>query len=190
MSDDRKERLSAVVDSELDAQSGDAIDNMLKTPELRAAWARYHLIRDSLQQKLPEGLDTGLAGRIAERIADEPHIIATAGLTKNTYLKPVAGFAIAASVATMAILGIQQQPGETGLPGQGVVSTTSPAGVSSLSARPASLRSSSNEPLRQLNVDDRTRLNSYLVNYNEYRSKSGFQGMLPYARTVTFENGR
>jgi sigma-E factor negative regulatory protein RseA len=191
MSENRKEQVSAIVDDELDSGSQSVIDDLLKTPSLKASWARYHLISDSLQHNMPEAIDTGLAARISASIQDEPTILAPRPTSNSTLIKPVAGFAIAASVAAMAILGIQQNREEgPGIQEQAVVSFTPRATVNSTANQQTALNTPTEAQLRQVKANTNARLNSYLVNYNEHRKNSGFQGMLPYVRTVTFENNK
>ncbi len=108
MNETKKERLSAFMDDETDGGHKDLVDDLLKDPELLDTWSRYHLISDGLKQGLPGVMDTNLAKNVSDSLRDEPAIVAP-GRSAHTYLKPVAGFAIAASVAAVAILGIQQQ---------------------------------------------------------------------------------
>lgn len=190
MSEQRKEQVSAMVDGELGGDFHSACDDLLRTPSLKACWARYHLIRDSLQQNLPGTVDTGLAARISASIQNEPTILAPRLSSKNTILKPLAGFAIAASVAAMAILGIQQNREGGVIQGPQIVSFTPQSNMNRIPVQQASLNTPTEAQLKQIQANTRARLNSYLVNYNEYRANSGLQGMLPYARTVTFENNK
>ena len=108
MNETKKERLSAFMDDEIDGRHEDLVDDLLKDPELLDTWSRYHLISDGLKQGLPGVMDTNLAKNVSDSLRDEPAIVAP-GRSTPTYIKPVAGFAIAASVAALAILGIQQQ---------------------------------------------------------------------------------
>jgi sigma-E factor negative regulatory protein RseA len=188
MSEERKEYISAMVDDELDNNSESTIDNLLQSPALKGCWARYHLISDCLNKNLPESIDGGLADRISASIQNEPTVLAPRATSNKAYLKPVAGFAIAASVATMAILGIQQNNGGVEIQEQQTVSFMPQKRINSVSPQLASTNLASDAQLRLVKANSRARLNSYLVNYNEQRISSGFQGMLPYARTVTFEN--
>ena len=188
MSEERKEYISAMVDGELDNNSESTVDNLLQSPALKGCWARYHLISDCLNKNIPESIDSGLADRISASIQNEPTVLAPRAISNRAYLKPVAGFAIAASVATMAILGIQQNNGGVELQEQQTVSFIPQKRINSVSPQLASTNSASDAQLRLVKANSRARLNSYLVNYNEQRISSGFQGMLPYARTVTFEN--
>jgi sigma-E factor negative regulatory protein RseA len=190
MSEERKEYISAMVDDELDNNSESTIDNLLQSPALKGSWARYHLISDCLNKNIPESIDCGLADRISANIQNEPTVLAPRATSNKAYLKPVAGFAIAASVATMAILGIQQNNGDVEIQEQQTVSFTPQKRINSVSPQLASTNSASDAQHRLVKANSRARLNSYLVNYNEQRISSGFQGMLPYARTVTFENNK
>ena len=98
----------------------------------------------------------------------------------------LAGMAIAASVAALAILVIQPQQGSDSAQGGAQLTAFAPVQDN----RPTQLSSVAPGGVqgRQVKANARARLNSYLVNYNEYKTNSGFQGMLPHARTVTYEN--
>lgn len=90
-------------------------------------------------------------------------------------LRPALGFALAASVAIVAVLGVQQmteQPleGDQAPPLQ---ATASPQNELVTAASTTDLEQAS-----------RARLTSYLVNYSEYLD-NGMRGLLPYARIVS-----
>ena len=189
MSEKRKEQLSALVDGELLSHIEPAVDEMLKTAELKDSWARYHLIRDTLKQNVPPQLDFSFGQRVSASIASEPTILAPTGST-NTLLKPIAGFAIAASVAVMAILGTQQNQDDVSSEEQTIVSLQPQTMTNSAPLRTVSLSDSGISSDRELDAESQTRLNNYMLNYNEHRSQSGFQGVLPHVRTVTFESNR
>ena len=184
MSEDKREQLSAMMDGELEASDAGIVDALLDSENLRSSWGRYHLIRDSLQQQLPSAVEHDLPGRLSESMKNEPHILAPTPSSKSGLLKPVAGFAIAASVATVAILGIQQNDNS------GTTNTNiAVADNSFVNSQPVASTVDENQ-LRQVKNDARARMNSYLVNYSEYRTNAGLQGMLPYARTVTYEENK
>lgn len=187
MSEDKKEQISAMMDGELESPSVAAI---FKSGKMQSSWARYHLISDCLQHQLPESVDTGLAGRISQSIEQEPHLLAPARASKPTYIKPVAGFVIAASVATMAILGIQQNTDTSAPRNETSVAFSSSVNSNNLPHQAVATNGVTEAQLRQVKDEARARMNSYLVNYSEYRTNAGLQGMLPYARTVTYENNR
>ena len=116
MNEANKEQLSAFMDGELGELQKNQVGQMLKETELLGTWRRYHLVSDCLRRSLPEHLDRELAGKVSSSIAGEPAIVAPARWSRSL-AKPAAGFAIAASVAALAILGIQQQ--QQGVP-QGI----------------------------------------------------------------------
>ena len=189
MSEQSKEKVSELVDGELGSGSESAMNELLHTASLQGSWARYHLISDTLQKNIPETIDTAFAARISASIQDEPSILAPTR-SNNAFLKPIAGFAIAASVAAMAILGIQHNQNREGGQEPQVVSFNPQSKMEDLSVQRVGYDNATEAHLKKVEANTRARLNSYLVNYNEYRSHSGFQGMLPYARTVTFENNK
>ncbi len=108
MNEAKKELVSAFMDDEIDSLQNNQVEQILNDPELMGAWSRYHLISDCLKRHLPEHQDRKLAGRVSRSTAQEPSIVAP-GRLSHSLIKPAAGFAIAASVAALAILGIQQQ---------------------------------------------------------------------------------
>jgi negative regulator of sigma E activity len=131
-----------------------------------------------------------LADRISHIIQNEPAIRSTAKTTtRNTLIKPVIGFAIAASVTVVVILGVKQSgigPAATQAPMVAVNHTETSAKyqVARITAEPSVPHQSQNY---QASADAQSRLNRYLVNHNEYRSNAGVQGMLPYVRIVAHE---
>ncbi len=107
-----KEQLSALMDGEAGGRQRELIDELLQEPELLETWSRYHLISDCLQQQVPAQMPTqielDLSARVAKSLAQEPTILAPTRVPARL-VKPVTGFALAASVAALAIFGIQQQ---------------------------------------------------------------------------------
>ena len=188
MSDEKLEQISALVDDELEHGTRFVL-NALKTNEAyKGVWGRYHMIGEYLRGHVPEYVDMQLAGRISAALQDER-------VNQSTYrfprlLKPVAGLAIAASVVAIVILGVRQT-------GSGPVATATPpvaytqTGTSSdyqtvtVTAKPAP-----EQPAQNFKTPDdaQSRMNRYLVNYNEYRAaNAGVQGTLPYVRIVAHE---
>ncbi len=198
MSDKLTEKLSALVDGELGARSAaETIDMLLRSDELQVHWSRCHLVRDVLRHKVDPDTGGGLCERVRRSLADEPHHFSRRRLLPRRWretLRPLAGVALAASVAVVAILAVRG-PGQ--LPGQPrtarapstqvVAATTSailPASTTAQEAfRPGALRRlqwSSTEPA----VVDR--LTGYLVDYNEHVG-GPITGMHPYARIVGYD---
>jgi len=188
MKETKEALLSACMDGHLSAgKEREILAAIENDPELRARWMRYHMISDTLQNHLPDASDTGFPARVSLALESEPAILAPQA-TRRNYLKPAAGLAIAASVALVAVLSLQQSQPDKSFqlqPAQQVASVDAPQA-------PASLQVMVAEPgihwdTRKPTVE--TRLNSYLVNHNE-RVSYGMQGMPPYIRIVGYDANR
>lgn len=166
MNEQSKERLSAFMDGELHDKS--VVDQLQHDPESLATWSRYHLIRDVMHQNYMVG-STSLSQRIASALQDEPTILAPRRPARKL-LKQASGWAIAATIAAVAILVVRQpEP----LP----------------DAQPAlAIGPITQQPVR-LTAAAESKLSSYLVSHNETSASSRMKGMLPYTRIVTFAPG-
>lgn len=199
MNEQKREQLSALVDDELTQEASSVIESLLEDDDAKETWTRYHLIGDSLRGHLPAQIGD-ISGNVRQAIASEPTVLAPAKKSANRkssdLIKPVMGFAIAASVAAVAIFNIQQanQISETGqIPetGQSVIAQSSIAtGQSSFTtsiATPQLVNQKTGQAqiYQAVNID--YRLNRYLVNYNEYRANTGVSGMPPHVRMVANE---
>ena len=156
---------------------------------MKDTWTRYHLIGDCLRNHLPQQVSNHVAEKISEELKQEPTVLSpNKAAARNT--KPLIGFAIAASVALVAILGIQRgnetnlNPGVPVAVDQTNTSTPSASGFSfpETPVLPAAV-TKSDTPESVANQ----RMNNYLMNYNEYRSSGGMNGIPPYVRIVTIE---
>jgi len=189
MSDLKREQLSSFVDGEIDESESHIADHLLKDQELMDTWSRYHLLSDCLNRQLPEYIGRNLSNDIAKLIQDEPTILAPTNTTAS-FMKPVVGFAIAASVTAMAILGVQQQR----LEGQSTVAQQEviPVNQNNVASRPSQIPirqvSSQTPTYRTGSADKHRQLNRYIVNYSEYRTDLGMQGIIPYVRIVAHDN--
>jgi len=186
MNDQKREQLSALVDDELTHESSPVIDSLLQDNEAKQTWTRYHLIGDSLRGHLP-GHIVDISNNVSQVIASEPTVLAPGKKKSTDYMKPVMGFAIAASVAAVAIFNVQQanQISETGqtVIAQSSIATSQP----SLATSPQLVTQQKGQAqvYQVRNVDPR--LNRYLVNHNEYRANTGVSGMPPHVRMVANE---
>jgi sigma-E factor negative regulatory protein RseA len=208
-----KERVSALVDGELEAQSAsETVDVLIASHELQLHWSRYHLVRDVLRHKVYPDARSELCVRVRERLADEAlHFPVQQRRFSERWrgaLKPAAGMALAASVALVAIVAVRslgelpRQPATAALtssqetsqqttPGRAAVQVTGsglpaviPASVSAnAQIRPAALRR------LQWNTSEpavANRLNGYLVNHSEHLG-GPIGGLHPYARIVGYD---
>ncbi len=118
MSNLSDERLSSLLDGELDdTQQRHAIDALGGDAKARERWERFHLAGDALHGNLAEAIDPRFASRVMAAIDDEPAILApsprpSSASTPHTpapsrLSKRFAGLAVAASVAAIAVMGVE-----------------------------------------------------------------------------------
>ncbi len=185
MNDRVQEQVSALVDDELPAaETTLLVERLSRDAELRARLGRYQLISDVLNNRVGAPVSEGLADRVMRALDDEPShqsTLAAAGAWRKL-LKPVAGVAVAASVALVALLSVQSITQQ---------SAPAPQLASSAPVQPEQqdfVRVQQGQWHRQA-PQVRKRLNGYLVHHNEYATSSGVQGVLPYVRIVGNDSG-
>ena len=177
MIESTRERLSALIDGELDqAEAVRLLDEVTRNSELQRTWEQYHLIGDALQGHMAPGLAMGdLFERVRRQLEAEP-VLYQLRVFRLPGLRPLAGFALAASVAVVTVLGLQAFVLESG------------PGVTQVARQEASA------PVTVASVRHTTsafdpRLNAYLLNHSELAGHN-MQGVLPYARIVAHDAGR
>ncbi|MGD8590214.1 MAG: sigma-E factor negative regulatory protein [Chromatiales bacterium] len=188
MTEQQRERLSALIDAQLDHQEiSNEIIRLVGKNGAREEWCRYHLIGDAIRQELGPMVDSRLAERISKRLEQEPVVLAPAALPRKTgsWQKPAAGIAIAASVAIMAV-------------------TLTPQFINPPSAsRSGEIAASDIQPAKYIyEAEDGTRwdmlqkpkvesrLNNYLVNHQEFAPAGNMKGIMPYAAFVSYDGGK
>ena len=173
MSEQQYERLSSIVDGESDID--DKFINKLDTDEaLRTRWQRYHLIRDALTHHLPEHGVPDISIRIAQALEDEPTVLAPVRKRiSQKIMKQAAGLAVAASVATVAVMSVQTSQ----LANEGETTTIARIEQPRLDGSAIAQAGLRNQAVR-------SKLSGYLVNHNEYSVTARMQGMMPYMRIV------
>ncbi len=173
MADKTAEQLSALIDGEGEAREWEwALRRLGNDAELKDRWERYHLIGETLKNNLPDTLDLGFAERIRQSIETEQQPAAQAsasrtGITSTmmSWHKPMTGFALAASVAALALLGLN-------LTDFGVAESAGPAQLVS-TERPSAPHS------QPTDAELDSRLGAYLVNH-ELVSRGSVHGVSPY----------
>jgi negative regulator of sigma E activity len=188
MKESSNEFLSGLMDGEAGYGEAAALSRLIEDEEARRTWARYHLIADCMRGQLPRAIDRNFGDRLAIALKMEPAILAPAPSVVRSMLKPAAGFAIAASVAAAAILGIQYNRAVDVAP---IGAQPAVAQVQQVPAAAERISLASGAPVSARPVPQPaagragSQLNRYLVNHNEYRSNIAVQGMLPYVRIVS-----
>ena len=184
MSDEIREQLSALVDDELsDVEQPLLLGRVQRDTELRECLGRYQLIGE-VMRGIADTTTLGVADRVRRVLLQDVggQVPDTPKQEGFNWWKPVAGFAVAASVALVAVLTVSSLR-ETASDAVPELASSNPAGV------PAVARVSDDQWDRiEPGIDKR--LSGYLVNHNEYAASRGVQGVMPYVRIVGFENSQ
>ena len=168
------ENLSALVDGEHVASSSSnshILDAVRNDVDLQLKWKRYHLIRDSLRQELPVNIHFDIADKVAQALEAEPAILAPKKTWRDIQLvsnivpfaKQGGQMAIAASVAVVMIIGVQQlnqadvnQPFNAAPPIPGIQGGLSPVSFDQVRNVPDSD-----------GVEQRRRINAYMADHKQ-----------------------
>lgn len=146
MSSEKQDWLSAASDNQ--GISATELDNLLRDPALQDQWLRYQMIGNVMRNELPAQLDMNFADRFEAMLADEPAHqlqpepvaeLAPVGpvslpwwkaAANQPWVKTMLQGAIAASVAIVAVVGVQQnqQTADEALTSPLPVLQTSPIG--------------------------------------------------------------
>ncbi len=180
MDDKLREQISALADDELPETERELLLRQLSVePALRSEWGRVHMIRDALHNELTAGAGDALSQRVMAVLENEPQpaLRKAGGRLGRRFAKPLAGLAVAASVAAMALIGLQHLGGPDAVPA---------AGTPRLAA--VDTPQSGIVGTRWDQPQMGTRLNAYLVNHSEYTSGSSLQGMMNYVRIAGYDS--
>ncbi len=184
MKDEKRERISAMMDGELEGRDREiAIKDIEIDPDTKGSWQRYHMIGDTMRNTLPASVKPDLASRLNEMLEQEPTILAPKRKKKfnpSSYIKPLAGLAVAASVTAVAVVsfqgGNQQAPG---------LEASAPLASNAI---PETVRTVKFESVE--NTIEANQLNPYILNHNQFNSRMGVQGVSPQARLVGHGSSR
>lgn len=182
MNDTINEQVSAFVDGELPDAERELLQRRLAGDgELQATWQRYHLIRDAMREDLPEFIarKTDTAFMQDEDLSLDSTPASVTILQR--FAKPAAGFAIAASVAMLAVVGVLYNNDSLSPPSSVQIADSQPAKLPDnfvivprsgwQSAKPAVV----------------SHLNGYLVDHSSYAGFGTSQSIIPYSRIAGYD---
>lgn len=168
------EQISALIDGELESEeAGRQLNRVKQDPGLQDTWDTYHMIGDALRGS--GVLSPGFEGRVMERLAAEPTVLAPQRRTVRRLpasvsyaLSAAASLSAVAAVAWVALSGnapgtADQQPGIAQAP---AVATVAPMRAAVASPEAA-------------------RAHDYLLAHQGVSPSTALQGVAPYVRTVT-----
>lgn len=175
-----KEKLSALLDGEL--ETSEIVQTVKQTANespMREAWGRYHLIRDVMRGQLDSLAAPGLAESVSSRLKSEPSILVPrrrSGI-KVKATRWVAGMAVAASVAAVAIVGVRSFGPDQGSAPQ----------LFAQSVETADYLRNDGIRWKAVSTDVENDLNMYLVQHSEFTPTTGMNGVMSYVRFVGYD---
>jgi sigma-E factor negative regulatory protein RseA len=183
-----QEWVSAAADGEVDIQT---MAELAADKTSHGKWQNYHMIGDAMRSELPKAFDLDLSAKIAAAIELEPAILAPqpqapqanvlqtknkpvqeAGTTNNVsnlvpLFKQLGQYAIAASVALVAVVGVQNYNQEQDAQAPMSVLTTRPlvGSVSPVSLQTGGQQSNTQGVSNEQMVEQRRRINAYIQDH-------------------------
>ena len=189
MTEKLREQISALADDELPAGEHELLARRFALEKyLSICWGRYHLIGEAMRKTLPQIDTRDFADHIMRALEHEAAIMKKHDdkLIRN-FSKTVAGTAVAACVAVVAILGLRYD-------GTRMQSASTPSEIVP-SAEPMQASYISNDMVRNAtwngNVPQvQAQLSNYIINHSEISTALEQQGMLPYLYLTAAQHGQ
>lgn len=159
-------QISELMDGELEVEETRHALNALKRQDIREHWETYHLIGDALRKE--PMLSAGFVDRVAQRLADEPTVLAP----RKPAPHRARNIALSAAASLSAVALVMWTVLQTGTTGS---QPTMVAASQPVTPQVAPVAANVNSA----NVD------SYLIAHQEFSPSTVVHGMAPYARTVS-----
>ena len=183
MSNQFDERFSALVDGE-EVQASEILSRIQNDDELRQRWQRYHLVRDALTGHVEGKNLPDISGQVSQALDDEPTVLAPKPKVSQlqSIYKQASGFAVAATVAAVAVITVQQS--------QVAQTNNSQLAAANNPSTKVQVTTVSHTDNSRLDSAVESKLSGYLVQHNEYSVTAKMQGALPYMRIVSVTPGK
>jgi sigma-E factor negative regulatory protein RseA len=196
MNEQMRESLSALMDNEANEIEVERLLSQIGSDsELRQTWVRYQAARSVVGGELTAHFDLDISARVRAAVQDSDNgqRESTAGL-RQRLVRPLASFAVAASVTATVVLGGQQlaQIGSSDpYGGQQVAgAVSSPVGIVHTTGARSIPASFGTQPMPVLQPATRTayeklarqRMGRYMQEHAQHAALNSPQGLVPYAR--------
>jgi len=194
----RKEKISAFLDNDMHRDELMSFSLSAEADDAKVA-QRYQMVGDALRGEMSNSSFVDVSQAVREALADEniaEQVVAPAAKTASKaaskasteksgffdlsgWFKPVAGMAVAASVAVVMVVTVTGQDNGSVAP---MASNTD----TQLQAQPATVQLAVEDKAVNSNDND---LDAYINQHLEFATQDTLQGRLPYVRAVSFESG-
>jgi sigma-E factor negative regulatory protein RseA len=193
MSEQIREQVSAFLDGEMpDTETELLLKRLTRDGELRESFGRYALIGEALRGAGSQILTRGFASRVNLAIDGEPAQVAPHSLPARAprWWRPLAGVTVAAGVAAVAIVALQQRaisPTVSGASAITAQNVTAPLKTAALNPMPVQGGGVPREPLSYTvpaassdapSAISPARLTNYVFAHSKYSSGLGQRGVL------------
>jgi sigma-E factor negative regulatory protein RseA len=194
MSEQIREQVSAFLDGELpNTETELLLKRLTRDGELRESFGRYALIGEALRGAGSHILTRGFASRVNLAIDGEPaQVAAHAQQARGArWWRPVAGFTVAAGVATVAIVALQQRAISPGVRVATAITAQNPANAAATAPLATLAKNLQNGAAREAlsytvpasspespGAMAPARLTNYVFAHSKYSSGLGQRGVL------------
>lgn len=197
----RNEQLSALLDNELKPEElAQLMDDLGRDPLAQGeTLQRYQLMGKTLRGELDAAAFMDISAAVQRAIAADTVSLSPVRQLQprwlpvmQTWMRPAAGLAIAASVAMVTVVSVRilQQPAPAGAPSLvALTPTLAPTPIVPVDARRAQqiqvVTHRVEGSVQPVSVTPQ--LNNYLMRHSGVAGQTTLQGVMPYARSVSFE---
>ena len=188
MTEKKFEMLSAVMDGEMEPTQA-TLEQIGQDDSLRQGWSRYHLIRAVIQDRQAPDVYADLQAQVSTALQNEATILAPKRkrFSAKGFAKQATGMAIAATIATIAVVTVQNGTVEQNETGQ--IAAVDKAQTTVKVQPKDALQTVSTKEDSRLSSDLEARLSGYLVNHNEFTGSASVRIMPAYSRIVSITPG-
>ena len=193
---EHEEKMALLLDDHSDTDIDAAIDAATRDVNLQYRMRRYRMIGETLRRELPPAVDLDFHNQVMSRIRTETLIMKAAASSRARVnrpsrrgwmlLRPLAGAAVALSVAVVTVALWQQRPGGN-IDDQQLVDADEEK-IIELARQPVpsgALQAGMRWKVERDTPQIQQKLNAYLVNHTEY--SNSVQGLIPQARVAGFD---
>ncbi len=193
MKQEELRELSALIDNEAETQVMVKISRRLShDEETLQTLVRYQMIGECLRGERPEPRAAEMVKAVSRRLEEEPTVLAPSiGKHRRSWLRPVAGAAIAASVAAVGVMVLPRALNHASTEIPAVSQPAFPVAAQQVAypvSRPVVIDL---DDARWRTINDTARerlLERYLEQHSRYATQSGLQRMIPYTTLVSYGN--
>ncbi len=188
----RKEKISAFLDNDMHRDELMSFSLSAEADDAKVA-QRYQMLGDALRGEMSDSSFVDVSHAVREALADEniadqmtaaepkssPPSEKSGFFDISAWLKPVAGMAVAASVAVVMVVSVTEQDDNAGV---------APV-ATNVEVQPAVQLAVEGKSIKNKAIDNKaTDLDPYINQHLEFAAQDTLQGRLPYVRAVSFES--